>query len=183
MSGKAQFEADAPPGEVDAHLVEALSRNHRAALIRYFEKRGVAGADAEDAAQEVLFRLARRGRLAEIERLEGFLFQTAANLAVDLHRFGGQRLTSRHISYDERVHGESQDLTPGDILESREALAMVLTALKELPERTRNAFLMARFENLRHAEIARRLGVSTSAVEKHINRAMSYLVGRLEGQP
>ena len=53
----------------------------------------------------------------------------------------------------------------------------------ELPERTRNVFLLARLENMRQAEIARRLGVSVSGVEKHLARAIAHLSQRLGRAP
>lgn len=41
-------------------------------------------------------------------------------------------------------------------------------ALLELPERTRVVFALNRYEEFTYQEIAMRLGVSVSAVEKHM---------------
>jgi len=48
-----------------------------------------------------------------------------------------------------------------------------------LPERTRDIFILFRVEKMRQAEIAKRLGVSVSAVEKHVIRAAAHLARRL----
>jgi RNA polymerase sigma factor (sigma-70 family) len=50
--------------------------------------------------------------------------------------------------------------------------------LLELPERTRQIFVLRRLEGLSYFEIGRRLGVSVSAVEKHMQRAVRHLAAR-----
>jgi len=48
-------------------------------------------------------------------------------------------------------------------------------ALRELPTRVRAVFVLARFEELKAPEIASRLGVSISTVEKDMRRAVAHL--------
>ena len=57
------------------------------------------------------------------------------------------------------------------MIAARERLKVVGAALDRLPQRTRASFLMHRIDGLKYREIAERLGVSQSAVEKHIARA------------
>jgi RNA polymerase sigma-70 factor (ECF subfamily) len=52
---------------------------------------------------------------------------------------------------------------------------MVRTVLERLPDRVRAAFVLHRFEELSYAEIARRLGVSVSSIEKYISQALKEL--------
>ncbi len=168
--------------EADHAAVAALSRELRPALLRYFERRGVAASDVEDAAQEVFAHLARRDGVAAIERLDAYLFETAANVAIDYHRRGATRRVGAHDAYDEAVHA-LEDFSPERVYCGREELSGLLRGLRELPERTRNVFILARLENLKQAEIARRLGVSLSGVEKHLARAVAHLSDRLERKP
>ena len=168
--------------EADQAAVAALSRELRPALLRYFERRGVAADEAEDAAQEVFARLSRREGVAAIERLDAYLFETAANVAIDYHRRGAVRLRGSHDAYNETVHAV-EDFSPERVYSGREELGCLLTGLRELPERTRNVFLLARLENMKQAEIARRLGVSVSGVEKHLARAIAHLSQRLGRAP
>jgi RNA polymerase sigma factor (sigma-70 family) len=170
----------APPGrEADHAAVDALARRFTPALVRYFERRGVNPDDADDAVQEVFVRLARREGFAGLGGLEPYLFETAANVAIDLHRRGRARRSGAHDSYDDDAHGQ-EDFSPERVHAGREELNIVLISLMELPERTRSAFVLARFEGMRHAEIGRRLGVSVSGVEKHLARAIAHLAERLE---
>ena len=59
----------------------------------------------------------------------------------------------------------------GAFANGREALSEVGAALLELPERTRQVFVLRRLEDMSFREIALRLGLSVSAVEKHMLRA------------
>jgi RNA polymerase sigma-70 factor (ECF subfamily) len=59
---------------------------------------------------------------------------------------------------------------------------MVRTVLERLPDRIRAAFLLHRFEELSYSEIAKRLGVSVSSIEKYISQALKELTAaRMEG--
>ena len=57
--------------------------------------------------------------------------------------------------------------------------ARATAALLELPDRTRIIFVLRRLEGMKYSEIAHKLGISVSAVEKHMLRAMSYLTERM----
>ena len=72
-----------------------------------------------------------------------------------------------------------EDFSPERILLGREAYARMVEALQELPERARTIFVLNRFEELSAGEIARRLGVSVSTVEKDMMRAIAHLKARL----
>lgn len=58
-----------------------------------------------------------------------------------------------------------------EVLIARKRLESVRAAIDALPPRTREVFLMHRLEGAKYREIAIALGMSQSAVEKHIARA------------
>ena len=173
--GKSQLTAQEA---ADHAAVDALSREFRPVLVRYFERRGVPAMDAEDVAQDVFDRLARRQGVAGIEKLERYLFETAANAAVDYHRRARARGRQRQVAYNEALHAPT-DASPEVVFAAQEELATVLMALRELPERTRHIFVLVRLENVRQVEVAKGLGLSISAVEKHLRNAMAHLFLRL----
>ncbi len=162
----------------DHAAVDALSREYRPVLVRYFERRGVPPMDAEDVAQDVFDRLARREGVAGIEKLERYLFETAANAAVDYHRRAKARGRQRQVAYNEALHAPAGG-SPETIFAAQEELAAVLIALRELPERTRHIFILVRLENMKQVEVAKGLGLSISAVEKHLRNAMAHLFDTL----
>lgn len=52
-------------------------------------------------------------------------------------------------------------------------------ALDTLPQRTADIFRMSRYESLKNREIAQQLGISTTAVEKHISKALKTIAAQL----
>lgn len=169
-----------PPGrEADHAAIERLSRSFRAVLLRYFDKRGVRKMDLEDAVQEVFARLSRREGFSDVGGLQEYLFETASNVAIDYHRhWSSLRRAGAHDEYDDDVHAVA-DFSPERIHAGKEDLKAFHTALLELPERTRNIFVLFRLERMQKPEIARRLGLSLSAVEKNLVRATDHLCNRL----
>lgn len=56
-----------------------------------------------------------------------------------------------------------------------EVREIVNKSLTQLPEQTRRIFLMSRYENKSHKEIAGVLGITTKGVEFHISKALKLL--------
>jgi RNA polymerase sigma-70 factor (ECF subfamily) len=165
--------------EADHAAIERLSRAFGRVLQRYFEKRGVRKMDLEDAVQEVFARLSRREGFSELGGLQEYLFETASSVAVDYHRhWASQRRSGEHDEYDDSLHAV-EDFSPERILTGKEDLEALYRALLELPERNRNIFILHRLEKMNKPEIARRLGLSLSAVEKNLVRARDHLCNRL----
>jgi RNA polymerase sigma-70 factor (ECF subfamily) len=166
-------------GEADRQqFLDGLARRYSRALNRFFERRAPAlGSEREDMAQEVFERLAQRGPGEAIAHAEAYLFQTAANVLTDRIRRRSVRRSNDHVQYDENAHA-IEDFSAERVLAAREQVEMVVAALEDLPERTRFAFVLHRFEGMKQAEIARRLGISVSAVEKHIVRALTHVRAR-----
>lgn len=159
--------------EEDA-LLGRWARDFRLPLIKFFRKRAPRTVEPEDLVQEVFARLAKRADLAAIERVEGYLFQTAASVLADRFR-KDSRAPQIVESDDETVHGE-EVLTPERVLMGKEALNQLIQGLYALPERTRHIFVLYHFENIRQTEIAARFNMPISTVEKHMARANKYLL-------
>ena len=63
---------------------------------------------------------------------------------------------------------------------SSEAQRLINEALETLPPKTRTIFIMSRYENKTHKEIAAQLELSTKSVEFHITKALNVLRKRLK---
>ena len=165
--------------EIDQQqFLDRLARRYSRALNRFFERRAPRlSSEREDLTQEVFARLAQRGSGDEIAHAEGYLFQTAANVLTDRLRRRSVRHSDEHVEYDENQHA-IEDFSAERVLAAREQVEMVVATLEDLPERTRFAFVLHRFEGMKQQEIARRLGISVSAVEKHIVRALRHVCER-----
>jgi RNA polymerase sigma-70 factor (ECF subfamily) len=66
------------------------------------------------------------------------------------------------------------------VAQARQELARVAKALEGLPPRCRAAFELHRFGNLSYAQIAHRMGISISMVEKHVAEALLRLADALD---
>jgi RNA polymerase sigma-70 factor (ECF subfamily) len=58
-------------------------------------------------------------------------------------------------------------------------IEQVDAALRELPEMTRDVFVLHRFKDLGYDRIAHRLGIGVADVERHMAEAIYRLVHRL----
>lgn len=145
----------------------------------FFARRLEGRADVEDLAQEVCVRVLRRGRVDEIKNLDGYLFQVAANLLRERNRQRRRRHADAHVEFETAEVVLWDELSPERVLLGREAYGAAMAALLELPERARRIFVLNRFDGVPGTEIARRLGVSISTVEKDMMRVIAHLRGRV----
>lgn len=154
--------------------VDQLSRRYHAVLVRYFGRRGIDLADAQDLAQEVFERLSRPAVRERVGRVEGYLFSIASNLAVEYFRYRRVRRAHPIAELAESVQLDAE-FAPDRLFEGRQELDLIVAALNALPERMRHIFILARLENLTHAEIAARLGVSKRLVQYEVSMATACL--------
>jgi RNA polymerase sigma-70 factor (ECF subfamily) len=159
--------------------LEDVAVAYRGPLLRFFKRRVGAGEDAEDLVQDVFSRLARQD-LAAIENVQGYIFRVAANVLHDRSRRASVRSIVVQGAEDFDMEDE-RGFTPERILQSREALQIMVSALYELPEMVRMVFSQYHFDGVAQVDISRRLGLSLSTVEKHMAKANRHLLYRLRG--
>ena len=134
-------------------------------------------AEAEDLTQEVFARLMAMGA-ENLHQADAYVFQMAANLLRDR----GRREKVREAYRFGVLAGEGVGVEPIDperVLAGRQSLGQIAAALREAPERTRAIFLLYRVEQMKKRDIAETYGISTSAVDKHLMKAMAHLWKRL----
>lgn len=168
------------PAQTEA-IIEELSRRFRRPLQRYFEKRIGRHADSEDLVQHVFLRLASGGRIEASLGVEGYLFKIAHNLLRDRQRRLAVRNSSAHEPYEDDTHGaQSGAPTPERLVQNSQLIEQLLVVVQELPERTREVFTLYYLHGMPHAQIASRLGIAVSTIEKHMARASAYLLKRID---
>lgn len=166
-------------GDMDRQgLLAALAKRYSKPLARFFERRVRDRQDVPDLVQEVFLRLSALTNPLAIEEPENYLFVTAASALSDKARRDVVRHAADHVEFDEKsIRGS--DLTPLRVLEGREAIIYLRAALLELPERTRDIFVLRIFEESRMEDIAAAVGISRRAAEKHYVRALAHVVQAL----
>jgi len=158
----------------EAEGFAALARRLRAPLLKFFTRRARSRTDAEEMVQDLFVRLLRRADLLTLDNIDGYVFEAAANIVRDRGRYELSRGGGRHVDI-ETLSPESEEPGAERIVAGRQGLTRMLAALDALPPRARTIVILRRFENLTYAQIADRLGISVSAVEKHMVRSMSAL--------
>jgi RNA polymerase sigma factor (sigma-70 family) len=153
--------------------LKAIFMASRPALLRFLAVRGAASEDAEDILQNLYLKLDMTVAVP-ISEPRAYLYRMADNLLLDQRRSGLRRMKRDEQWAASRgdTDGE-QDArpTPEDIVIARSQLAIVTAALATLPPRTVEIFRRFRIEGERQTAIADGLGISVSAVEKHLQRA------------
>ena len=163
---------------------EELDSRYRERLMAYFMRRLRDRSAAEDLTQDLFARLIAPGTPVEVQNRDAFVFAAAANLLKDRARRSNARPERRMAdlapaqAIAEDSIASDEDFTPERVLIGRESLADTLAALSELGERTRDIFILFRVEGMKQREIAKRYGISVSAVEKHVVRAVVHLASR-----
>jgi RNA polymerase sigma-70 factor (ECF subfamily) len=105
-----------------------------------------------------------------VENREHLLFSAAKNLAVDNQR--RQRARDRNVAECAVFADRTGEWPPADdVVDVWQRLRRVEAAIALLPPRCQAVFLMHRIDGMSYSEIAKHLGISVSAVEKHVARA------------
>jgi RNA polymerase sigma factor (sigma-70 family) len=157
--------------------LDDLCRRFRPALLAYFLRRAPNPAEAEDLAHDVFLRLAGIP-LEQLRSADAYIFQVAANLLRDRARRWKVRddYAAAQVAAADAEQLETHVFDPERIEAARRSLAALVARLRELPERTREIFVLYRIENVPRGTIAQAYGLSISTVEKEVARATAYLM-------
>jgi RNA polymerase sigma-70 factor, ECF subfamily len=125
---------------------------------------------AEDVAQRAFIRLwERRDRVEPSKGVKTLLYRIARNIALNEQRAVRVRERCAH-----EISGPAM-LSPTDSVRCHELERAVRDAIARLTPRRREAFLLARFDELSYREIGEVMGLSVQTVANHISAALSEL--------
>ncbi len=156
----------------------------REAMRRFFQARLGPTADVEDLLQDLYLKVVGIDGGAEVREPRAYLYRLASNLMMDRWR-SGRRSAARDAAWREVAHvpGPTEDLDDAPSAEAvvagRERLARLMAALDKLPDKTKTIFRLHKFEGLSYAEVALKLEVSKSTVEKHMMDALRILAAKV----
>jgi len=155
----------------------------RPELRRFLLARGCGPADADDLLQDLYIRI-ETTITGPIRTPRAYLFQMVNNMAHTRRRTEMRRQARDADWLDVRQGGDEADRTPTAeaVLGDRDELARVEAHLRALPERTAFIFRQYRLEGASQKAIADDLGISLSAVEKHLQRAYKAVLAIRHGQ-
>ena len=167
--------------EYDTRALAEIYDRYATPIYRYLYRYLGDAAQAEDLTSEVFLKLLQvlNTRRAPRERLQGWLYRVAHNLAMDWFRQQGQRAT---ISLEEDlvVDGDS----PPGLVEKRQVRQQLCAAIKRLTPDQQQVVLLRFGEGFKIADVARTMGKSEGAVKIMQYRAtkrLRKLLDRKEG--
>jgi RNA polymerase sigma factor (sigma-70 family) len=172
------------PATLDAFLAQVERRAFRMAELQLRQRE-----DAMDAVQDAMLRLVKHYRDKPAVEWSPLFWGILRRRIVDLQRrrkvrsivvgwLGG----GRDDDGDELPSWEPADHGPGplDRLHDAQSYADMAAAVRQLPQRQREAFMLRMLEGLDVAETARAMGCSEGSVKTHLSRAMHHLRDQLE---
>ena len=162
--------ADEPPAKRD---FDSLYRSTIAPLRRYLARLLGNTSEAQDVAHDAYARIYPSVTQQPPNSPEALLYTTARRLAIN-------RLKRRSIAPFSREVANldtAASATPSvqQQVMAQQELEMLQHAIAELPEGCRTVLLLRKVELLSHREIADRLGIAVSTVEKQHARALRLL--------
>ncbi len=166
----------------DSHAFALLVRRYDAPLYGYLHRMLQNSADAEDVFQETFLRVySNLHRFRADGRFKPWVYRIAANLARD-------RLRARKRRGEEPLNGLTACCEaaapamaqPDEAADAAETAQRIEAALAQLPAKQRSVFLLARYEGMAYGDIARMLRIPVGTVKSRMNKAVQFLLRRLE---
>ena len=181
MSSNKQYKVKRPLAEDKKD--NSSERNPRAAgvlttflanqvSLRSFISRFMVSAhEIEDVSQETFLRAYKAEQHTPIEQPKAYLFRVAKNILLNEFNNKARKVTD----YVDNL--ETLDLLPEtesleDNLMAQQRIGIYCEAIASLPEQCRRVMLMKKIYGLSTREVARRLGISVSTVEKHMTKGL-----------
>ncbi|MDG2005227.1 MAG: RNA polymerase sigma factor [Novosphingobium sp.] len=165
-----------------------LYEERRLELQRFLRSRGLSQDDAEDLLQDLYIKI-QTSNFGPVSQPRAYLYRMANNMAHDRRRAEKRRknladgwAASQKQSDGMPATGDSAE----DIVMARDHLQRIEAELEQLPERTSDIVKRFRISGESQKAIANSLGISLSAVEKHLQRGYRAILDarqRFESEP
>lgn len=137
--------------------------------------------DIEDIVQETYVRIYQASKKGEIHHPKSFMLKTARNIALNhvTRADAMNHLAAAPETGDEADEDPNDNLaalgmeeSPEIFVQAEEEFLIFCRAVRELPVQCRKAFVLRKVYGMSQQEIARRLELAESTVEKHIARGV-----------
>ena len=159
------------PSVCEEQVYNQLYRTHAESLRNHLYYKFGDLKQAEDIVQEAFIKLWAKCSTVVYEKASGFLYTIAKNLFIDTIR-----TKKVSLNFEKNTVQETKDIEdPYFHMRTKEFQSKIEQAISGLPEKQREAFLLNRIEKLTYKEIAEKLEISQTAVEKRISKALLKL--------
>jgi RNA polymerase sigma-70 factor (ECF subfamily) len=128
---------------------------------------------AEDIVQDTMVKLCESGMHGQVQSPVAYLFRMVRNLAIDCARRRVKECGMGELG-DDCAELTAAQPCPETRMARCQALRLVMAALQELPERTRQAFELHRIDGVSQRDIASQMQVSPTLVNFMVRDAHNH---------
>lgn len=161
--------------EMNNQLFEQIFRQHAKPLF-YYAAKFVGDEQAKDIVQDVFAKLWTDHSIVVTKSLNSLLFTTIRNRC--LQQLEKQKVRNKYVESTRQIL-QTEELNfymnERSSLIEQELEDKLNQVLNGLTERSRQIFVLSRFENKKNREIAEELNISVKAVEKQISKALASI--------
>jgi RNA polymerase sigma-70 factor (ECF subfamily) len=154
----------------ESGVLRAFESN-KSALKRFISRFLHNPQDIEDVAQEAFLRAFIAEKDTKIQQPKSFLFRIAKNVAVSELRMKSRQITD-YIEDQASPEVLLGQWTVEDEITAQEKVGIHCEAVSTLPPQCRRVYLMRKVYGMPHKEIAQRLDIAVSTVEKHLMKGV-----------
>jgi RNA polymerase sigma factor (sigma-70 family) len=129
--------------------------------------------EAQDIAHDAYMKTYRAMAVHPVEKPKSYLFTIARHLAISFKQRRGDRMQPTEAAALESRIPPAPDTA--DLVVARQESSALQAAILQLPPGCREVLILRNFGEHSHEEIARKLNISRSGVEKHLARALRLL--------
>lgn len=146
--------------------------------MRYLRRKRAMPVDPEDLRNDIYIKVLEAAEVRRPANPRAFLFTTARNLLIDLARH--HRIVAIDLLEDLSTLNVLVDEASAERHASgRQQLQKLAAFFDAMPRKCREVLWLRRIEGLPQKEVARRLNVTETTVEKHVYRGMRQLATAL----
>lgn len=147
---------------------------HEPALRAWLQSRRLEGLEIDDIVQETYARLITAESIQNVRNPKAYAFQAAWSVMMS-HVRRSKVVAFRTVADMDQLGAVADAPSPEHQVADRDELQHLAEAIASLPGKVRDVFILRRIEGLPQREVAEKLGLSESTVEKHMSRGFHLL--------
>jgi len=156
-----------PAGDNQGANVLGAFKLHQLSLKRFIGRYLNNAQDIEDVTQEAFLRAYKAERSTDVRQPKSFLFRIAKNVAISQLRTKSRQITD-YIEDQPNSDVLLNEWSAEDEVMAQQKLGIHCEAVAALPPKCRQVYLLRKVYGMSHKEIAARLQIAISTVEKHL---------------